>query len=144
MKKLRVYLAVLLAAVTITACTLREGKEYVVQLGVSGVYMHIKDQYTHSITHLLWPTVCKWDKVCVGNYLHDQVKISGWGAAEWYTATHYYTDLQNAMISSASYNTCLVLHKDIWFGLNWQTAGCLRNTGGGGGGGGSWDEPLAG
>jgi hypothetical protein len=113
-----------LLTVMATGCTLYETKDYYLT-GGNGVYLNLKKPVSDAIVFQL-TAYCHYDRVCVGNTLHDQVQISGWGAAEWHTATHYYGDLWDNAINKAfwDHSRCITLHKDIWLGLNWETHGC--------------------
>lgn len=109
-----------------TGCTLTETNDYVVTAG-NGLHMQIRPPQSWQIVDLVWWHICSTNEVCAGNWLHDNVAVSGWGAAQWHTATHYYHDLW-LQLNNQWFNVdeCLSLHEDFFGGLNWEhySTGC--------------------
>jgi hypothetical protein len=133
----------------VSACTLSEGGMYKVTTGY-GVYMNIFQVPTAYISRFLFVNACGGDYTCTGWYLHDHIKISGWGAAEWEQATREQGSQQKLAIYLYSINihspqtmydvraggNCLVLVKDFGLfssSLHWEELGqnssdCQRGT----------------
>jgi hypothetical protein len=104
------FLAVSLAA----ACTVKESEQYVVQLGDRAVYGHIFQKPTQQILQVHYQH-CRGDVNCTANFLRNNVKLSGRGAAEWNQALR---DDRGTLKSSierirAGQGKCLVIKKDI-------------------------------
>jgi hypothetical protein len=118
-------IAIVLLMVVATSCTISENKHYRVHAEVNGVHMTINKSFSHVISDVLWLKVCNALPVCTGNWLHDNVKVSGWGAAEWHGGTRQYADLASAIGTVYSHrNDCLSLHKNWVANLNWYSGGC--------------------
>jgi hypothetical protein len=102
------------AMVLAAACTLKETKQYVVQVGSCAIYAHIYQKPTQQIL-FLHDAVCKKDVNCTADLLNTFASWSGWGAAEWHQALREDRGTLKSSIDKirAGQAKCLVLKKDI-------------------------------
>lgn len=107
---LTAFLAVALAA----ACTVKESENYVVQLGDSAIYGHIFQKPTQQILQVHYQN-CRGDVNCTANFLLNNVKLSGRGAAEWHQALREDRGTLKSSIERirAGQGKCLVIKKDV-------------------------------
>lgn len=128
--RIAVGLNVAIALFTV-ACIAFVGQQYSVSLGI-GAWLTIAEAPTAQI-EWVYQNPCRMSGSCTADFLHNNVKLSGWGAAEWNDATWnnqslrwdltvqlYQIFAQGSYLNPIS-SPCLQLYKSLSGTLDWRT-----------------------
>lgn len=98
------------------------GKDYYVQAGSGGVYVHIREGSTYAIMAGLLPQ-CHYNRYCVASKLHDLDSNPRWKAA---TSRGEANDMWLDAIEPSfwDHSRCPTVRFTPTWAIDWQTHGC--------------------